>query len=64
MLSAKHYVTNVTQGNWICESIDIGILAIGELLVTSEYRTLHFLDSDIFKDGRNKEKRIGILKIN
>ena len=43
---------------------DFGILFIGELLVTSEYGTLHFLDSDIFVDGRNKEKRIGKLKIN
>ena len=39
-------------------------LFIGELLLISEGRTLHFLDSDIFVDGRNKEKRIGKLKIN
>ena len=31
-------------------------LFIGELLLISENRTLHFLDSDIFVDGRNKEK--------
>ena len=43
---------------------DIGNLFIGELFITSESRTLHFLDSDIFVDGRNKEKRVGKLKIN
>ena len=37
---------------------------IGELLVTSENRTLDFLKSGIFMDGRNKEKRIGKVKIN
>ena len=42
---------------------DIGILFIGELLVTSEYIMLYFLDSDLFVDGRNKEKRIDKLKI-
>ena len=44
--------------------LDIGNLFIGELLVTSENRTLDFLNSGIFVDGRNKEKRIGKLKIN
>ena len=39
-------------------------LFIGELLVTSENRTLHFSDSDIFVDGRNKENRVSKLKIN
>ena len=48
----------------LVNEFDIGILFIGELLVTSEKRTLHFSDSDIFMDGRNKEKRIGKLKIN
>ena len=43
---------------------DIGNLFIGELFITSESRTLHFLKSGIFVDGRNKEKRIGKLKIN
>ena len=33
-------------------------LFIGELLLVSENRTLHFSDSGIFMDGRNKEKRI------
>ena len=42
---------------------DFGILFIGELLVTSEYGTLHFLDSDIFVDGRNKENRIENSKL-
>ena len=37
---------------------------IDELLVISESRTLHFLDSDIFVDGRNKERRVGKLEIN
>ena len=35
--------------------LDIGILFIDELLVISD-RTLHFSDSDLFVDGRNKEK--------
>ena len=39
-------------------------LFIGELLITSESRTLHFANSGIFVDGRNKEKRISKLKIN
>ena len=43
---------------------DIGNLFIGELFITSGNRTLYFSDSDIFMDGRNKEKRIGKLKIN
>ena len=44
--------------------LDIGILFIDELLLISENRTLHFSDSDIFVDGRNKENRAGKLKIN
>ena len=43
---------------------DIGNLFIGELFIISESRPLHFLDSDIFVDGRNKEKRVGKLEIN
>ena len=39
-------------------------LFIGELLLISDKRTLHFLDSDIFMDGRNKENRVSKLKIN
>ena len=44
--------------------LDIEILFIGELLLISESRTLDFSNSDLFMDGRNKEKRIGKLKIN
>ena len=33
-------------------------------LVISENRTLHSSDSDIFVDGRNKERRISKLEIN
>ena len=43
---------------------DIGKLSIGELFITSGNRILHFLDSDIFVDRRNKEKIISKLKIN
>ena len=32
-------------------------LFIGELLLISENRTLHFLNSDLFMDRRNKEKK-------
>ena len=39
-------------------------LFIGELLLISESRTLHSSDSDIFVDGRNKERRISKLEIN
>ena len=53
-----------TKPGEIQQRRDIGIMFIGELLVTSEYGTLHFLDSGLFMDGRNKEKRIGKLKIN
>ena len=42
---------------------NIEILFIDELLVISESRTLHFSNSDLFVDGRNKENRIGKLKI-
>ena len=44
--------------------LDIGNLFIGELFITSESRTLKFSNSDIFMDGRNKEKRASKLKIN
>ena len=37
--------------------LDIEILFIGELLVISDSRTLDFSNSDLFVDGRNKEKR-------
>ena len=43
---------------------NIEILFIDELLLISENRTLHFLNSGIFVDGRNKEKRVGKLEIN
>ena len=43
---------------------DIGNHFIGELFITSESKTLDFLNSGLFMDGRNKEKRIGNLKIN
>ena len=49
----------------IRRNLTLELLFIGELLVISENRTLHFLDSDIFVDGRrNKENRVGKLKIN
>ena len=54
----------LNRGFWHQEEFNIENLFIGELLVTSENRTLHFLDSDTFVDGRNKEKGIGKLKIN
>ena len=44
--------------------LDIEILFIGELLLISEGRTLDFLNSDLFVDGRNKENRADKLKIN
>ena len=44
--------------------LDIEILFIGELLLISESRTLHFFNSDLFVDGRNKENRASKLKIN
>ena len=43
---------------------DIGNQFIGELFIASESKTLDFSNSGIFVDGRNKEKRIGNLKIN
>ena len=44
---------------------NIEILFIDELLLISESRTLHFWNSDLFMDGRNKEKKkIGKLRIN
>ena len=43
------------------ENLTLKICFIGELFLTSGNRTLHFSDSDIFVDGRNKEKRVGKL---
>ena len=43
---------------------DIGNQFIGELFITSESKKLDLSNSDLFVDGRNKEKRIGNLKIN
>ena len=43
---------------------NIEILFIHELLVISESRTLHFSNSGIFVDGRNKENGVSKLKIN
>ena len=43
---------------------DIGILFIDELLVISENRTLNFLNSDLFVDGRNKENKVSKVRIN
>ena len=43
---------------------ELKILFIDELLVISESRTLHFSNSDLFVDGRNKENRVGKLRIN
>ena len=42
---------------------NIEILFTDELLVISENRTLHFLNSGIFVDGSNKENRAIKLKI-
>ena len=47
----------------LVREFDIGILFIGELLVTSEYIIFYFLDSDLFVDRRNKEKRIEKLNV-
>ena len=44
--------------------MDIGILFIDEFLVISESRTLDFLNSDLFLDGRNKENEVSKLRIN
>ena len=44
--------------------LDIGNLFIGELFITSESRTLHFFNIDLFVNGRNKENRVSKLKIN
>ena len=52
---------------WILTSgriFNIENLFIGEVLLISESRTLHSLDSDIFMDGRNKERRLSKLEIN
>ena len=53
--SAERRGIYLTQENWTSVELEIGILFIDELLVISESRTLHFLDSDLFVDGRNKE---------
>ena len=37
--------------------LDIEILFIGELLLSSESITLDFSNGDLFVDGRNKENR-------
>ena len=44
-------------GNLDISGIGYGILFIDELLVISGDRTLHFWNSDLFVDGRNKEKK-------
>ena len=54
----------LTQEIWTYLEFDIGNLFIGELFITSESRTLHFSNSGIFMDGRNKENRAIKLKIN
>ena len=54
----------LTQEIWTSVEFDTGNLFIGELFITSESRTLHFSNSGIFMDRRNKEKRAGKLKIN
>ena len=55
---------HLTQDFDIRKESNFENLFIGELLVISENRTLHFLDSDIFVDGRNKERRVSKLRIN
>ena len=54
----------LSQEIWTQVDFELKILFIDELLVISENRTLHFLDSDIFMDGKNKENRGSKLKIN
>ena len=54
----------LAQEIWTQVELDIGILFIDELLVISESRTLHFLNSDLFVDGRKKENRASKLRIN
>ena len=54
----------LTQEIWTSVELDIGNQFIGELFITSDSKTLAFSNSGIFADGRNKEKRIGNLKIN
>ena len=51
----KHvsFVSSCVTGN-LDIKLDIGIMFIDELLVISESRTLHFSNSDLFVDGRNK----------
>ena len=48
----------------ITGNLTLEILFIDEFLVISENRTLHFSDSGIFVNGRNKENRANKLKIN
>ena len=48
----------------ITGSLTLTFLFIDVLLVISENRSLYLLDSGTFMDGRNKEKRVGKLKIN
>ena len=43
---------------------NIGNLFIGELFIISEDRTLHFMNSGIFVDGRNQENGANKLRIN
>ena len=54
----------LTEKIWTWVEFDIGSQFIGELFITSESKTLDFSDSGIFMDGRNREKRVGNLKIN
>ena len=54
----------LTREIWTSVEFDIRNQFIGELFVASESRTLRFLDSDLFMDGRNKENRAINLKIN
>ena len=54
----------LAQEIWTSVELDIGILFIDELLVISESRTLHFSNSDLFMDGRNKENKVSKLRIN
>ena len=54
----------LTQEIWTSVELEIGILFIDELFVISEIKSLHFLNSDLFVDGRNKENRASKLRIN
>ena len=61
-LAEKRDILNTGFGH--LEEFNIENLFIGELLLISENRTLHFSDSDLFMDGRKKENRAGKLRIN